>query len=302
VDIRDLPTTCQLAVEQPAMYRSVTVNGSEVRFDERAWHLDPVLQTAGIHAHLRTGSNEIVLVLDFVSARPDSLKARPRYGTEIESIYLLGDFAVHAEEAAQPLTDTDRNRVGYLPRKPVHSLRNFRLTAEAGEVEGDLVRQGYPFYVGEFVLERGLDLPAVQPGRRLVLTFPYFEAIVITVQVNGVSAGPIYASPWEVDITDALQPGTNTLRVSLTNSLRNLMGPHHHKGGEHVEVGPATFECNHEWPNIREPGEADWYDARKEGRASLWRDDYFLIPFGFLKPPVLLEITPTVQATRPGRR
>jgi len=90
------------------------------------------------------------------------------------------------------------------------------------------------------------------------------------------------------DTGKGLKPGKNTVRVSLTNSLRNLMGPHHHKGGEHIAVGPATFRANHYWPN-KEPGEKDWYDARLGGSAKVWRDDYYMIPFGLLQPPVLVQ-------------
>ncbi len=68
----------------------------------------------------------------------------------------------------------------------------------------------------------------------------------------------------------------------------NFMGPHHHKGGEHVEVGPATFRGDDEWPN-KEASESDWYNARLHGKAKLWRDDYYVIPFGLLGPPVLLQ-------------
>ena len=92
----------------------------------------------------------------------------------------------------------------------------------------------------------------------------------------------------EADVTAALKPGKNAVRVSLTNSLRNQMGPHHHKGGEHTAVGPATFRANHYWPN-REAGEKEWYDARLGGKAKVWRDDYYMIPFGLLTPPVLVE-------------
>jgi hypothetical protein len=44
------------------------------------------------------------------------------------------------------------------------------------------------------------------------------------------------------------------------------MGPHHHKGGERAEVGPATFCGNDEWPD-KEAGERYWYDARLRGKA-----------------------------------
>jgi len=126
------------------------------------------------------------------------------------------------------------------------------------------------------------------PGKKSLLTFPYFEAVILNVTVNGIPCPPLFASPWEVDVTAALKPGKNAVRVSLTNSLRNLMGPHHHKGGEHTAVGPATFRANNAWPN-REAGESDWYDARLGGKAKVWRDDYYMIPFGLLQAPVLVQ-------------
>ena len=128
----------------------------------------------------------------------------------------------------------------------------------------------------------------MKPGKRLLLAFPSFEAVVITVSVNGIPCQPLFASPWEADVTAALKPGRNVVRLSLTNSLRNQMGPHHHKGGEHIAVGPATFRANNHWPN-REAGENDWYDARLGGNAKVWRDDYYMIPFGLLQPPALVE-------------
>ena len=113
---------------------------------------------------------------------------------------------------------------------------------------------------------------------------------MIQVAINGTPCPPLFSSPWEVDVTDLLYPGTNTVSIILTNGLRNLLGPHHHIGGEHTSVGPATFRANDEWPHhLRDTGEPDWYDARRDGRARAWRDDYYLIPFGFLHAPVLLN-------------
>ena len=41
--------------------------------------------------------------------------------------------------------------------------------------------------------------------------------------VNGQDAGIIWCSPWRLDITDYLQPGTNEIRLEVTNSLDNRM-------------------------------------------------------------------------------
>ena len=287
-EVADVPAACRLVVEQPEMYTSVTVNGKPLDFADSGFYKDTVFRSQDINGLLKPGRNEIILALNFASGIPASLDARKRYGTEIESIYLIGDFAVKAGPADKPLADTYRNQEGQLQKKPVHSFKRFTLTKENTVFTGDLAVQGYPFYAGEFLLEGSFELPPAAPGKKILIAFPYFEAVILTVTVNGTPCPPLFASPWETDVTAALKPGRNTVRVSLTNSLRNLMGPHHHKGGEHTAVGPATFRANQGWPN-REAGERDWYDARLGGNAKVWRDDYYMIPFGLLQPPVLVQ-------------
>jgi len=303
--VEALPATCRLVVEQPEMYRTITVNGKPVSFTNSGEYICFSFRTADVRGLLRVGSNEIEMALDFVRPLPTSAVASVRSGTEIENIYLVGDFGVKAVMADQPLKTTYRNQKGDLGQKPIHSFKQFALVREGDAFSGDLVTQGYPFYAGEFVLECAFDLAAVEAGRTHRLRFPGFEAVVIHTEVNGRACPPLVASPWETDVTAALQPGRNTVRVRLTNSLRNLLGPHHHKGGEMTSVGPATYLCNGDWPNA-EKGEADWYDARLAGRAKLWRDDYFLIPFGLLQAPVLdsspaspLEIQVPSSSQRP---
>jgi hypothetical protein len=287
-EVTAVPASCKLAVEQPELYSAITVNGKPLSFANSGFFTCFTFRTQDINGLLLPGRNQIILTLNYVSAQPTSLNARARYGTEIESIYLVGAFGVRAEVADKPLTTTYRNEEGVLEKKPIHSFKRFSLVTETDTFSGDLVPQGYPFYAGEFHLDSTFDLAAVEPGKTYRLAFPAFEAIVLNVTVNGQPCAPLVASPWATDVTAALKPGKNTVRVSLTNSLRNQMGPHHHKGGEHTAVGPATFRANHYWPN-KEPGERDWYDARLGGNAKVWRDDYYLIPFGLLQPPVLVR-------------
>ena len=287
-EIADVPAASKLVVEQPEMYTSITVNGKPVSFENSGFYTCFTFRSADVNGLLKPGRNEIVLALNNVSAVPASLNARARYGTEIESVYLVGDFAVKAAPADKPLATTYRNEEGALEKKPINSFKRFVIAGETASVSGDLAQQGYPFYAGEFQLETTVEVPALAPGKRYLLTFPLFEAVVVNVAVNGQACAPLFASPWEADVTAALKPGKNAVRISLTNSLRNLMGPHHHKGGELTGVGPATFRCNQDWPNP-EPGEPNWYDARLGGNAKVWRDDYYMIPFGLLQPPVLVQ-------------
>lgn len=287
VDIDDLPAACSLAMEQPHMYESITVNGQPVKFTSDGFYVDASFRTQPITSLLKKGHNEIVLSLNYVSAVPDSYDAIERYGSEIESIYLVGDFGVRGRSAGEPLADTWRNRQARLKAKaPVNRFASFALVGEPTRVSGDLTLQGYPFYAGRYALSQTFELPEVDPNLRYVLTFPGFEAILIGVEVNGQALPVLFSSPWESDLTEALRPGRNEVTVTLTNGLRNLMGPHHNVGGEFAEVGPATFSGSNDWPNLL-PGDPDWYDVRVNGQPRLWRDTYHMIPFGLLQAPVL---------------
>ncbi len=287
IDIDDLPTSCSLAMEQPHMYEQITVNGQPVTFTSDSYYVDASFRTQPITSLLKKGHNEIILSLNYVSAIPDSYDAIERYGSEIESIYLVGDFGVTGHPDGEPLADTWRNRQpGLKAKAPVHRFDTFVLNHEPTQVSGNLTLQGYPFYAGRYALTQTFDLKEIDPTRRYILTFPGFEAILIEVTVNDKTLPVLFANPWEVDLTEALQPGQNQITLTLTNGLRNLMGPHHNVGGEFSEVGPATFSGSNDWPNIL-PGDPDWYDVRISGKPRLWRDTYHMIPFGILQPPVL---------------
>lgn len=287
IDVDELPAACSLAMEQPRMYESIAVNGRKVEFTDDGFYVDASFRTRDITPLLKKGANDIVLSLNYVSAVPDSYDAVERYGSEIESIYLVGDFGVRGTSAGEPLADTWRNRQKGLKAAPaVNRFASFALAGEPARVSGDLTLQGYPFYAGSYELSRSFELPEVKAGERYLLSFPGFEAILIGVKVNGKPLPVLFSSPWEADLTDALRPGENEVTLTLTNGLRNLMGPHHHMGGEFSEVGPATFSGSDDWPNIM-PGDPDWYDARLRGKTRLWRDTYHMIPFGILQPPVL---------------
>ena len=60
---------------------------------------------------------------------------------------------------------------------------------------------------------------------------------VARVFVNGKERGAAKVAPMQLDITKLARPGENDLRIEITNSLRNLLGPHHHIAGEQSWCG-----------------------------------------------------------------
>ena len=150
VRIDQPPRRCGLVLEQPEMYGAVTVNDRPVSFTGGEFYRDKSFRRTDVTGLLRPGLNTIVLALDYVAPAPASLDARQRYGSEIESIYLVGDFGVAAETSARKPAATQRNNSRVLPRRPIHRFRRFALTAEQDSFDGDLADKGYPFFAGAF--------------------------------------------------------------------------------------------------------------------------------------------------------
>lgn len=82
--------------------------------------------------------------------------------------------------------------------------------------------QGYPFYSGRAAYRRHFRLPAGYEGCRLFLD-PQVRDDVVEVLVNGQSAGVRLWPPYEVEITDWVRPGENTLELRVANTLINLL-------------------------------------------------------------------------------
>lgn len=211
-----------LVMEEPSEFE-VSVNGQEVDTGkDEGWWVDISFRKLRLDGKLKRGSNEILLRTEW---RP------PR---EIESIYLIGPFGVEEREEGK-----------------------FALVELPETVKlGDLVPQGLPFFAGELALSCEVEVPDVG-AERVVLELEGLRAIVAAVEANGDEVGKVAWRPWKLDLTGKVKPGRNSLRIRLVGSLRNLLGPHHHKAGELISVGPGSF-CDRE----------------------NWVDKYNLVPFG----------------------
>ena len=100
-------------------------------------------------------------------------------------------------------------------------------------------KQGYPFFSGEITVERTLTLEEGDTAR--ALTFDKAGINAVRVGVNGQDAGTLLWRPYALDLSPYLRTGDNVIRLTLVNNLRNLLGPHHHTGGELLAVGPGHF-------------------------------------------------------------
>jgi hypothetical protein len=286
--VDELSAAINLVLEQPEMFTAIKVNGAEVKFDGKTFYRDMTFKSAPVTDAVRKGVNNISLYLDYKAAVPESRDPFARYGSEIESIYLTGEFGVKAVESKLPDEPSQHNVRGFLVPKPIHRYGSFVLTSEKETFAGDLVPQGYPFFNGKFILEKEFSFGKPESGKRYFLKFPLSEAILLNVNLNGKDLPPVAWSPYETDITEALREGNNSIKITLINSLRNLLGPHHNAEGELLSLSPDSFIGSSTWTTRRQ-GENDWYERRLKGpgNTNIWRDDYCVIPFGLLEVPVI---------------
>ncbi|MCH7224883.1 glycosyl hydrolase [Haloferula sp. A504] len=77
-------------------------------------------------------------------------------------------------------------------------------------------------YAGTATYETSFPLPGIIGDRRVILELGKV-GVIATVEVNGREAGTVWTSPWEIDITDHVVPGPNTLGVRVTNTWNNRL-------------------------------------------------------------------------------
>jgi hypothetical protein len=233
-----------LVVESPERF-AIVVNGQPVASEDAGWWTDISFRKLDISAAVQAGRNEIVL--GGVFARD----------TELESVYLIGDFGV----AARKLKEENRHngQIFYRYAPEFHIMRMPDHVQPRGKADGpiiDLTAQGMAFFAGRATLRQAVNLPALDG--RVVLEIRNLRAAIANVRVNGQAAGPLAWPPHRLEITSGLRAGENVIEIELVGTLRNLLGPHHLSGGDQDWTGPGQFR-----------------DKQR------WTDDTILAPFGF---------------------
>jgi hypothetical protein len=177
--------------------------------------------------------------------------------TELESVYLVGDFGVSGRRLREESRLNGQVFDRYAPDFCVTDLPfHVRPGAASDGLSIDLTAQGLAFFAGRATLRQTVTLPAL--GGRTVLEIRGLRAAAAHVRVNGQHVGTVAWPPHRVDVTPGLCPGENEVEIELVGTLRNLLGPHHRSGGDREWTGPRDFRDK-----------------------SRWTDDYILVPFGF---------------------
>ena len=227
---------------EPLDYKTLAVNGKPLEYTGEH-RIDRSFQVADILPLVHIGENELVMEIDYFQRDyvyyvlyggvSESLRNCLCFDTKLECCYLCGDFRV--------LTDSDR-----FTREASHSVccdGGFKIGRSRGEIDiYDLVTDGYPFFAGGINVETTFNYA---PGGGTVFT-PGGRYSVCELEMNGQRV-PSLLFERSRDLAPYLREGKNTLKLTLYNSNRNLLGPHHRHDPEPYGVGPGTFSFEGEW-------------------------------------------------------
>ena len=102
-----------------------------------------------------------------------------------------------------------------------------------------------------------------------ILKFDAQKAIVSKIKLNGKELSKFLWKPFAASLNGFLQEGNNIIEIELTNSLRNMLGPHHLEKGESYAVSPSSFYK-----------EAGIFAGAWDGICNSWNDAYCFVEFG----------------------
>ncbi len=258
VNVKDIPQKLYLACETPEIF-NISVNGKSIDKTDCGYFRDKAFRKLDISGFIKQGENVITAEVYFSQSDRvyknieksrcfESEKNKLTFDMEIEAMYLVGDFSVETDAQYEEL-----------PRKACRypAGASFVIAAPKTSVCTEKInRQGYPFFAGEMVIEKTF----VADDGKWMLDFEKCGINVVKVEINGKPVGKFMYEPYTADVTDMLRKGENTLRLTLVNNVRNLLGPHHLSEGESYSVGPGSFykeACI--WYRVNDP--ARWNDG-----------------------------------------
>lgn len=189
--------------------------------------------------------NEFVHYALFGENVTESLRNCVKYDSELQPIYLEGEFGVYSKKGYQFST-----KAGYV-------LGNDFYIGKKKEYVSDFVTDGYPFVAGEVTLRKKIILR----DENVILSIPG-EYQMAEITVNNIVVGKILYEK-EIDISDVAIKGENLVEVRFLISNRNLMGPHHCNDGKSDGISPWKFELRNSWTEDKSPYYRESYELKK---------------------------------------
>ena len=275
----NLDRKVHLVVEYLQRY-NIRVNGNPVEYADLPFWRDIRWLPIDITGMLTEGENIIEMQCDnFQHGDLTNIEDQmARYGTEIESIYLVGDFAVMGKPLEEKPVSSQWEKFG-LPPIEVQCFDNeFYLTDYKSLSFGDTTVQGLPFYAGRLQLKTSLPIFNIESDSRVFIRIDQLDGAAADVLVDGNKVSCFVSHPLKVDITEAISAGGRELTIIVYGSLRNLLGPHHHIDGELPSVSPQEFLPTFDGEKDMPSNLLKW--TLGQNKPIDWRDRYCMVTLG----------------------
>jgi len=262
--VDEIPASVSYVCE-PMDYKAVSVNGTPITLGDSKY-LDSRFRSADITSLLKVGVNEIIYEIHYFQSQhvydvlfsdvSESFRNCLNIDTEIEEVYLFGDFAVKTDKAL--FTEYQKDFCQAYTYTGDFALINQKDSIDPTNVISD----GYPFFGGTLDIVTEYDYKKGAPTELLLKG----RFAVAEVEVNGKPAKKMLFLD-HCDLSGLLVEGKNTVRVKISNAQRNLLGPLHHSDVENCGIGPKSFT-----------GEKMWVNGNWSGYL---KDSYCFVRFGF---------------------
>ena len=178
-------------------------NGEKTEVVKKGWYVDRRIEVISL-GRLKKGENELRLVRTFHEK------------TNLEAVYLLGDFGVKVSGQRAVIIE------------PVRELRF-----------GDWGKQGLPFYGGDVIYHLKVE------GRKepVKIEVRDFKAPLVRVDIEGRKQGTIAFSPYQLT-TEVLRKGVNQVDLTAYGTRVNTFGALHNSDSADNKSAPDYWRTN----------------------------------------------------------
>lgn len=275
----DLTRKLHLVVEYPEN-AEIKVNGKEVKYAGLPFWKDVRWSPIDITGMVKEGVNTVEMhYKKFYFS--DGATYRPqwkRYGTEIEAVYIVGDFSVVSVEKDTKLKNNYEETLKSKPIKThVISKNDLAITNPKPLSFGDVTTKGLPFYAGKIKYSAKIDVPDLKKNERAFIKFGNLDCPIAEVFIDGKKAGVIKDTPFELDVTDYLKNKSANVEIIFYATMRNLMDALHNIQGDIHFIWPRYFFI--EDRNRRDSMKTLKQFANGEWKSKTWIWDYCLVAF-----------------------
>lgn len=195
-DVENVPEKDIILVGERPEYNEYYINGEKLSCpDENDFWIDICFKKMPIAKELlRIGKNEV------------TVRTLYKFSTHLESVYLLGDFGVIADNKGSIITDPASTTIGY----------------------GCYSEYRMPFYTGNVTYKVSADMLAnigLGDGEKAFVTAKFYGAAV-RISDKELLDEIIAWEPYEADVTDAIKANKD-LFVTVLGTRKNTFGPLH---------------------------------------------------------------------------